>query len=325
MRAAQYGTPLKTIMKISNLLLSIFIAFYSNIALSAVKLGSIDPSRQVTLPNWANNGAVTFTVSFCAYSVNNSGVATNYQIKVGNQSGGNPSAFLLKSVGGAPDIPVSWALKDLTNNSTENLIPDTYTALNKTGSSSIQCTNTGDNAALVLSISEAALQAAQSGSYQTRFDVEMLGGQNSAESRRVFIRINFAISPMILISGLNNLLFPLFSGTDISTSDDLCIYRNTPGDYRITSTGSGPAGVFTLSNGVATLPYTATWNDRNSTTALTANGTLTTRRNSTQLSTDCNFGANNNATIALTITAANINGKPQGIYTGILTLIVAPE
>jgi hypothetical protein len=312
----------------SNIFFSLLIIFFlsSEFVLAQVRMGSIDPSRNTTLPNWSGAaGDVVSTTTFCARSVNDAtGLAVPYQIRVYNQTGGAGNPYSLTS-GGKPDIPVGWEFSDLLNPGYETLTPNVYTAFNKTGS---LCPggSTIENAALRMTISQASLMSAEAGTYTRRFTVEMSGGNGGTETRRVGLGITITIVPLIKISGLNDITFPIFDQINpLIASDSFCIYRNGAGLYSVQATGSGAGLAFTLANGPSTLAYTPTWNDGNTTTALVANTTLTNRANAFTTNMDCNSGANNNATVELTISVADINAAPQATYTGTLTILVTPQ
>ena len=133
-------------------------------------------------------------------------------------------------------------------------------------------------------------------------------------------------NPYTRISNLNDILFPTWDGINsLISSDSFCVYRNSPGNYNVLAQGSGPAYAFSLTEGISQLPYTATWNDLNTTTNLSANVLLSNRTNTFTTNQSCNGGANNNATIELTITPAAINSVPQGIYSGTMTMIISQQ
>jgi hypothetical protein len=85
----------------------------------------------------------------------------------------------------------------------------------------------------------------------------------------------------------------------------------------VLATGNGSAGAFTLQSGARTLPYGVRWNDaadQTSGTQLTngvnASGFLTGNVN-----LSCSNGANNNASLVVTITGTSLATATAGTYT----------
>lgn len=124
---------------------------------------------------------------------------------------------------------------------------------------------------------------------------------------------------------INNLAdIPLsFSGADVTGSSDACVYRNGGTTYEITATGDGALNAFTLTNGVDTVAYSVSYNDGTTTTAM-GTGTAVPADNAETTDDNCAGVGGSNATISVTVTAANAASLPQDTYAGTLTLLVAP-
>jgi hypothetical protein len=310
-----------------NSLLALFIlSIFSSNALSFVQLRSWDTGKTIDFNDgldWAttsNNAGLV--IEFCVRSETSTGTSTPYQVKISDSTTpGSP--YTLKSPG-LNDLPVKFEFSELPNNIYEQLNPNTYTAQNKNGNSS--CNGAAiDNAALRLTILNSDLIAATAGTYSNIFSVTIKGGNVGSETKTAALRVRLIINPYMKISDLNDINFPFFDHINpLIASDRICIYRNNPGNYSVNARGSGTNFAFTLTNGINLLPYTLTWNDSSTTAALTANSTLLNRTNVFRNNLTCDFGTNDNATIQLTISVANINAVPQSIYTGTLTLIIAP-
>lgn len=128
----------------------------------------------------------------------------------------------------------------------------------------------------------------------------------------------------IKISGLNDIALTVQRDGSANGSTTACIYRNGTGSYTVTASGSGMANAFTLSDGDSgVMPYSVTFDDGSGAKTLPKNTALTGLTGADTLATDCNGGAN--ATIDVTVSAADFIGAPAGDYTGALTLIIAPE
>ena len=283
-----------------------------------VRLGKIDPAKNINLPNWTG-GTTNLTLSLltCITSIDASGPVP-YKIKVHDQAApANPYAL---DGGALGTIPAIWQFNDLLNPGYENLSPDVYTAQNKTGSTCTGGAAAPDNAEILMTIQAADLNMAFGGAYSTRFVVDVVGGNGGTETRTSFVTVNLTVTPLIRIFDLNDITFPLFTGANLVASDTVCVYRNGPGTYSLTPTGSGAGGAFSLSFGPSTMPYSAAWNDGAINSPLTPNTLLPGQLNATVTNTTCA-----NATLTLTILATDMNTATYGNYSGTLTLIVAPE
>ena len=137
------------------------------------------------------------------------------------------------------------------------------------------------------------------------------------------------------ISGLTDVSFGLINApTDQSRSQSvtICSYQNgfwgwfTALPYSVVATGSGSGGAFTLSSGAATLAYDVQWSDAaNRTTGtmlqpgLAAGGFVNAA---------AFFACRNdpdNASLIITIRAAQLTSARAGNYAGSLSIMITPE
>lgn len=306
----------------------IFLAFLSEAAHSTVRIRSWDTGKTIDFNDgldWINTGSnVSLLIDFCVRSTNPNTTARNYQLKVANQSA--PSAAYALQAAGFSDLPLQLDLSAIPSTGYESLSPNQYSSP-RLGST--KCGAGGgsdpDNARLRLTILNADLQQTYAATYTRTLVVTALGGTGS-ETASANLNVRLVINPYTRISNLNDILFPTWDGINsLISSDSFCVYRNSPGNYNVLAQGSGPAYAFSLTEGISQLPYTATWNDLNTTTNLSANVLLSNRTNTFTTNQSCNGGANNNATIELTITPAAINSVPQGIYSGTMTMIISQQ
>jgi hypothetical protein len=145
----------------------------------------------------------------------------------------------------------------------------------------------------------------------------------------------------VRISNLSNITVPLWVTGDTSIIQDVfvCVYRaNTTGNstsYGITATGDGPG--FLLKSGTNNVAYTVTWNDGGAsnpgggTTATMINNVkLTSRSNARNNkvtpinSSDCNAGASPTARLRITLSQTAMDAARDGVFTGVLTLVLSP-
>jgi hypothetical protein len=138
--------------------------------------------------------------------------------------------------------------------------------------------------------------------------------------------ITLTIDPLVQISALDDIPLGTYAGAgDMTGADDLCVYSNN-GGYDITATGNGTGQAFTLTGtSSATVPYTVEW----ATSAGAGSGTgLTTGvplagQSGTFSTPDC--GGIENAQVIVTVADADLAAAPSDSYTGVLTLLVAPQ
>lgn len=116
--------------------------------------------------------------------------------------------------------------------------------------------------------------------------------------------------------------------TDQQFNDSVCVFSSAAGRrYRVTATGSGTGGAFTLASGANRMAYEVQWataSGQTSGTALSAGialaGLTTTAANS-----GCTVAPTNTATL-ITILRANAKASATvGSYTGTLTILIAPD
>lgn len=298
-------------------------------ASARVRLNDLNPGRNVNLPDWSNGGDITINIDFCVASYSGTGGGTTplpYKIRAYHSTAGEENLpFRLENIADpTQDIPVSMTFVDLLGSSTETLTANTFTAQDKTGA--LNNCPAGLNGRIIFTMTSVDLLSVFSGNYKTRYRIQAVGGVGGTEDGTGFFTINLTIVTLMQISGLNDLVMPPFTGANnLVANDSFCVYRNSTGTYSATLSGSGTGGAFTITNGTNPIPYTVTWNDLTATSTATANVALTGRQNVFYLNTDCNAGANNNGTAEVTILATDLSIVPMGIYTGTLTILVAPE
>jgi len=144
------------------------------------------------------------------------------------------------------------------------------------------------------------------------------------------VSIGASVPNRIQLSGLTDISFANQDpATSASNAQNVCVWSNTSTKgYNVTATGSGSANAFTLSGGAQTVAYTVEWagsTGQSSGTALTA-GSALTGLTSAATSATCASGASSSASLIVKIPSANLQGMQAATnYTGMLTLVVAPE
>ena len=135
----------------------------------------------------------------------------------------------------------------------------------------------------------------------------------------------------VRVSGLSDAIFGSVTSftADAVRSQSICVYSKAPptDNYRITASGSGSGGAFTLSSGTDTLPYEVQWSDtagQNGGTQLSPNVPLAGQRNFAA-NDDCSRGPATTATLLVVLRSAVLSAAIAGSYNGSLTLLVSPE
>jgi hypothetical protein len=140
------------------------------------------------------------------------------------------------------------------------------------------------------------------------------------------LNITLTIDQLVQISALNDIALGNYTGgADKTGGDDLCVYSNI-GGYQITATGNGAGSAFRLLGaGAASIPYTVQWADAAGATSgdPMTSGTVLTNQSGTFSTPDC--GGGNNARVIVTVNSTDLAAAPAQAYTGVLTLLVAPQ
>lgn len=137
-----------------------------------------------------------------------------------------------------------------------------------------------------------------------------------------------ARAQQVIVNGLDDVdlgTWPGFGSMVASMDHCLGIGNGANDRGRLTITGSGIGGAFTLSGGVGTtpLPFTVDYNPRGAGwRAVTAGVALTNLRGTR--ATNCVAGAQGSQ-LRVTIAESDIAAARAATYSGVLTLVVAPE
>ena len=147
------------------------------------------------------------------------------------------------------------------------------------------------------------------------------GGLGFTSTGSVDISLN--VADEVRISNLQDIDLGDFSGADLSGSTPACIFRNGGNaGFQLTASGDGTAGAYVLSDATNDVAYSVAINTGGADTDLNANApeVFATATNTP----DCT-GIADNATISVTVDAADAAALPASAYTGTLTLVVSPN
>lgn len=144
------------------------------------------------------------------------------------------------------------------------------------------------------------------------------------------VAISASVPSRARITGLQDVAFlNQDPASAAAAAQNVCVWSNTAsGAYTITATGSGTASAFTLTNGLATVPYSVEWaasSGQTSGNVLTA-GTASSSLTSAATNQTCASGPAASASLIVKIASADLgNMVPGSNYTGTLTLLVTPQ
>lgn len=142
------------------------------------------------------------------------------------------------------------------------------------------------------------------------------------------ITINASVPNRIEISGLTDVsLLNQDPTVNAVSTQNVCVWSNTSTHgYNITASGSGTSGAFTLSGGSSTVPYSVNWTDAKGTSSNLLAATNVPGFKSTATNPTCSSGPAGAEALKVTVLAADLQSMQAAtIYTGTLTLVVAPE
>ena len=133
----------------------------------------------------------------------------------------------------------------------------------------------------------------------------------------------------VRITGLSDVAFSSVSfSSDTTLAENVCAYSNSSTNgYRVTATGTGSGGAFSLASGSNVLAYEVQWSAQSGKTSgvqLTA-GVPLTGLTSTATQQACNAGPATSASLIVILRSSAVSAATAGTYNGSLTLLIAPE
>ncbi|WP_114227516.1 MULTISPECIES: hypothetical protein [Sphingomonas] len=145
------------------------------------------------------------------------------------------------------------------------------------------------------------------------------------------VTINASVAGRVQISKLSDVTFSAVDPVNpVSNSQNICVWSNTSGrKYNITATGNGTGSAFTLASGLLpTAAYTVEFANTSgaAVTAPLTSGTALTGQSTLATSPTCASGVATSATLVVKMSSAVLQTmQASATYTGVLTLVVAPE
>lgn len=140
--------------------------------------------------------------------------------------------------------------------------------------------------------------------------------------------ISLTIPKLIQARSFSDLPLGTYTGVGVlNGNDDINIainYGTTSRKYRVTATGSGVGGAFTVTEGRDTIAYSAYYNDEIGTSgrlAMSSGNTLTAQSGAVRPLSRSTLNAN----LSINTIEANVQAAKLGFYSGTITLVLAPE
>lgn len=268
-----------------------------------------------------NGGDIDVAVEGCVQSTSaggpNGGTVLPYEVVVA-------TPFFLQS-GVNNQIPAVLEWTDLTNGSVVPLVFNTSTGQIFTGSLDQTCGG-GNNYRFRVRVAAAQIYAVPPGLYTQTFIATVSNAGQGPNNRPLNVTINLTLPDSIRVSQLNDIDLGMYTGTDKLATESLCVFRSSGGTYAVTATGSGAGGAYLLQNGASTIPFTVSWDDGTGPAQMTPGVPLPGRQGSFMQSDTCNNGANNNASVLLSVLAADMDAAPvSGQHSGVITITVGME
>lgn len=131
------------------------------------------------------------------------------------------------------------------------------------------------------------------------------------------------------LTGLTDVDFGLVTGlTDTSISQSVCAFTSSRTDrYSVIASGGGAGNAFVLDSGASQLQYEVLWADAPGATSGTslAAGAVTPGFVSTVKQQTCNVGPPTSASLTIRLRDQVLQNARSGSYSGILSIMIAPE
>lgn len=139
--------------------------------------------------------------------------------------------------------------------------------------------------------------------------------------------ITVTIPDRVQISDLDGIDLGTYSGSlDLSGTEDLCVYRNGTGSYKVQLDSANPGGAneFRMKNGTDYIPYAVRFDDDSDASdgTLVVSGDEVSGLTGDSSSTTC--GASDNAQLRVDVLEADLQAAPPASYLDTITLLVTP-
>ncbi|MFC6634821.1 hypothetical protein [Microbulbifer taiwanensis] len=195
----------------------------------------------------------------------------------------------------------------------------------------VRCNDSDAAATIRIDISAATLASASAGTYAATFRIDAWqfddDGSRYPSSGPIYQSFTVTLPELVQITNLDNIDLGSFDGvSDIIEGDDICIFRNGFGNFRIKANGGpGDGDPFLLSNGTSQIPYQVALKDDSMPDPISVTEAQWLGGLMGHGSKDCGGGNNTNASVQVTTLASDMATATSGSYLGTLYLTVEPE
>lgn len=140
------------------------------------------------------------------------------------------------------------------------------------------------------------------------------------------VAVSASVPARARISNLSDVTIAATAGA-VSSAQGPCVWSNTATRaYRITASGSGNAGAFSLTNGTTPIPYNVDWAAAPGAVSFTPLSATTQSAPFIATSATSNCAGGPDSTLRITIGAQNVAKMVSGqVYQGTMTLVVTPQ
>lgn len=277
----------------------------------------------IYLINWNGSGGLTGEDDYCVIS-RSGGTPLPYDVAAWADGFHDGEDFVLRNASSEElKVSLSWR-GNATGGSFVPLQPyETSGDLTGQQRGARNCRQSDANATIRIDISAATLASASAGTYSGTFRIDAL--QYGGDNLYIYQSFSVTLPELVQITDLDNIDLGGFDGVnDLIEGDEICIFRNGFGNFRIKASG-GPSDVdaFLLSNGAGQIPYQVAFKgDGMASFVSLAEGEWLAGSNG-HGSQDC--GGGTNASVQVTALAADMATATPGTYTGTLYLTVEPD
>lgn len=281
----------------------------------------IDPRPITWTLNWLGTN-LNATQDFCVQSTLGANPADTTPIPYAVSA---TVPFVLTS-GAGDQIPVSLRWQDISAATAPVVLTSGGTTGNIMTGKVANCPG-GNNGRLIMFIDNNDITAVPPGNYTQTFDITVSNAGGGRSSFSDPVTVDLTLPDTIAVTQLDDMSLGTYAGVDMVANESLCVFRAgaaANSAYGVTLTGSGAGGAFTLQRNASVLPYSVTWNDGSGAVVVTPGTLLSAQLNAQPGSLTCNAGANNNATLGVSVLAANVDSlvTEAGNHSGSITIMV---
>ncbi len=138
------------------------------------------------------------------------------------------------------------------------------------------------------------------------------------------LQISLLVEPSVRISALQDIAISMAAGADQRVESPACIHAHPGGRYQLSLTGSGQEQAFELHSGANQLRYQVHYDDGHRTLSAAPGMPLLGLQGADPTSANCDTTGHNGRVI-VEVAEPRQQDTPAGLYTGTLTLMIAPD